>query len=252
MKKMKRYFVLPLLAVFAVAFCLQYYAGNVIGILKDDEILLALLLILIGAVYSIVELIRRWRCQKKGGELPKMSRKGRVVFVSVLAALLLTEVVLIAVRQGQSWQKPASEAGIQIVSLRDIEGEGFEEEDSRRFDNSVSFQTSWAVPKQYDFRLAGRDGEGLPVTMQVCLYEVAWDDLAAPMLEAIMKARMGWNQILMQWEIESEVEEAYAAGYMGFQYLFLRDGNRIVTVYYYGEQDLNEHMDLFVNMLRSE
>ena len=65
-----------------------------------------------------------------------------------------------------------------------------------------------------------------------------------------MEARMDWNQILMKWKIEAEVDEAYAAGYMGFQYLFLRDGKRMVTVYYYGEQDLNEHMDLFVNMLR--
>lgn len=250
MKKMKRYFVLPLLLVFAMAFCMQYYAGNLIGILKDDEILLALILILIGAVCSGIKLIRLWLCKRKEMDMPVASRREKVIFVSVLAALLLAEIVLIAVRQGQSWQKLTEEADIEFVSLKDIEGDGFEEAASARFDNSVSFQTSWAVPKQYDIRMAGQDAEGLPVTMQVCLYEVAFEGLAAPMLEAIMEARMDWNQILMQWEIDVEVDEAYAAGYMGFQYLFLRDGKRIVTVYYYGEQDLNENMDLFVNMLR--
>ena len=55
----------------------------------------------------------------------------------------------------------------------------------------------------------------------------------------------------MQWEMDADVDEAYAAGYMGFQYLFLREGDRMVTVYYYSEQDLTAQAELFVDMIRS-
>lgn len=250
MKRMKRYFIAPLLLVFGLAFCAQFYAGKWIGILQDDEILLLMLIVLICSIYSIAVLIRRVMYQKKGKEMPVLDRRGKAIRWGILAALLLGEVVLIAVRQGQSRERPVEEADIEYVSLADLEGEGFVQTVSQRFDNSVSFDTSFAVPRQYDLRMAGKDAESLPVTMQVCFYETATESLAEPMFEAIMAARMDWNQILMQWELEADVDEAYAAGYMGFQYLFLRDENRMVTVYYYGQQELNERLDLFVEMLR--
>ena len=251
MKKMKRYLVLPLIWVFSAAFCWQFYAGKPIGILQNDALLLAFLLITVGAMDSLVKLIRQWRCKAKDIELPVLSRKEKAVRLGVLAALLLAETVLIIVRQGQSWERPVAEADIEFVSLAQLENEGFVEGSTQRFDNAVSFNTSFAVPKQYDFRMSGKSAEGLPVTMQVCYYEVATEGLAAPLFEAIMEARMDWNQILMQWEMDADVDEAYAAGYMGFQYLFLREGDRMVTVYYYGEQDLTAQAELFVDMIRS-
>ena len=247
----KRYWILPLFAVFFIAFCLQYYGGHLIGVLQDDVILAALILVITGAVNHVIRLVRHWKYKKMGTVAPKMSRRGRMICVSCLAALLLAEGILLVVRYSQKFEKPVEEAGISYVSLEELEGGNVEKTASQRFNNSVSYSTSFAVPKQYDLRMAGRTEDGLPVTMQVCLYEVAWEGLAAPMFEAIMQARMDWNQILMQWKIEADVEEAYAAGYMGFQYLFLRDGKRIVTVYYYGEQDLNEQVDLFVEMLKN-
>lgn len=250
MRKMKRYFVAPLLLVFAAAFCMQFYAGKLVGILQDDEILLAMVILLVGAIYSIIKLVRHWQYKKKGKEMPKLSRRDGMVRISIFAALLLTELVLMVVRQNQSWERTVDEAGIEFVSLADLETDGFSSAVSQRFNNTVSFETSFAVPKQYDLRMAGKNADGLPVTMQVCLYETASEGLAEPLFEAIMTARMDWNQILLQWEIEADVDEAYAAGYMGFQYLFLREGSRMVTVYYYGEQDLSEQVDLFVNMLR--
>ncbi len=250
MKKMKRYLIAPLILVFAIAFCMQYYAGNMIGTLKDDEILLAIVIVLVGTIYSIAMLIRRLRYKKKGEDMPVLSQKGKAIRWAVLAALLLAEGVLILVRQGQGWKRPVEEAGIEYVSLADMEGGGFSRTVSQRFDNSVTFRTSFAVPKQYDLRMAGKNADGLPVTMQICFYETVSEDLTEPILEAIMQARMDWNQVLMQWEIEADVDEAYAAGYMGFQYLFLCDENRILTVYYYGEQDLNDQVDMFVAMLR--
>ncbi len=250
MKKMKRYFIAPLLLVFGIAFCAQFYAGKWIGILQDDEILLLLMIVLVCSIYSVTVLIRRLLYKKKGNDVPVLSRRGKVIRWAIFAALLLTEGTLILVRQGQSWQRPVDDVDIEYVSLAGLEGEGFAKTVSQRFDNSASFDTSFAVPWQYDLRMAGKNADGLPVTMQVCFYEVAAESLAEPMFEAIMAARMDWNQVLMQWEMEADVDEAYAAGYMGFQYLFLRDGERIVTVYYYGEQDLNEQADLFVEMLR--
>ncbi len=250
MKKMKRYFIAPLLLVFGLAFCAQFYAGKWIGILQDDEILLLMMIVLVCSIYSIAVMVRRLLYQKKGKEMPALDRRSKVIRWAILAALLLGEAVLILVLQGQSWQRPVEEADIKYVSLADLEGAGFAKTVSQRFDNSVSFETSFAVPKQYDFRMAGKNAEGLPMTMQVCFYETAAESLAEPMFEAIMAARTDWNQILMQWEIEADVDEAYAAGYMGFQYLFLRDGDRMVTVYYYGQQELNEQLDLFLEMLR--
>ena len=246
MKKMKRYWIAPLFWVFMAAFCWQFYSGKWIGILQDDEILLAFLIVTVLAVDSVSHWIRHWRCKKKKKEVPVLSRKDRIIRISVFAALLLAEVILILVRQGQSWEKPVAEA-----DLAEVEGEGYSQVgSSQRFDNEVSFCTSFAVPKQYDFRMSGKNANGVPVTMQVCYYDVANAALAEPMFEAIMEAKMNWNQILMQWEIEAEVEEAYAAGYMGYQYLFLRDGDHLMTVYYYGEQDLTEKVDLFVSMLK--
>ncbi len=250
MKKMKRYFIAPLLLVFLAAFCAQFYAGKWIGILQDDEILLLMMIVLGCSIYSVTVLIRRLLYKKKGKDVPVLSRRGKAIRLAILAALLLAEGVLILVRQGQSWELSVDDADIEYVSLAEMEGEGFAKTVSKRFDNSASFDTSFAVPRQYDLRMAGKNADGLPVTMQVCFYEVAAESLAEPMFEAIMAARMDWNQILMQWELEADVDEAYAAGYMGFQYLFLREGQRIVTVYYYGEQDLNEQTDRFVDMLR--
>ena len=250
MKKMKRYLIAPLLLVFGLAFCAQFYAGKWIGILKDDEILLLMIIVLVCSIYSITVLVRRLLDQKKGKEMPVLDRRAKAIRWAILAALLLAEGVLILVRQGQSWERAVEEADIEYVSLADLEGEDFAKTVSQRFDNSASFDTSLMVPRQYDLRMAGKDAEGLPVTMQVCFYETAAESLAEPMFEAIMAARMDWNQILMQWELDADVDEAYAAGYMGFQYLFLRDGDRMVTVYYYGQQELNEQLDLFVEMLR--
>ena len=66
MKRMKRYFIAPLLLVFGLAFCAQFYAGKWIGILQDDEILLLMVIVLICSIYSIAVLIRRVMYQKKG------------------------------------------------------------------------------------------------------------------------------------------------------------------------------------------
>lgn len=251
MRKMKRYFVAPLLLVFMLAFCVQYYAGKMTGLLLDDEILGALLLLIGLSIYSIVMAVRHWQYRKKGEELPAPDRRGKVVRWSVLAALLLAEGVLILVRQGQSWEKPIDEAELSYVSLADVEGAELSgERASRRFDNTASFETSWAVPVQYDLRMSGQTADGFGTTMQVCLYEASSERVAASLFEAIMAKRQSWNQILMQWEIEADVDEAYAAGYMGFQYLFLREGKRMVTVYYYGRQDLTEKAGLFAGMLR--
>ena len=122
---------------------------------------------------------------------------------------------------------------------------------------------SFFVSKQVETRQSGRieleaeetDGENsgdasaegasesVTVAMRTMEYTCLTSSLAHQLLIGRMRTQLSWNSLvngeeLMEEEWAKEFDEAYRAGYQSMQYLFLRKGNKVMTIFYLGDANL--------------
>lgn len=243
-----------LLMVFFFALGMQLYVGEVALLALDDAVIGLYAVLIIFSIQEIGMGIRRSLFLKRleaGKPTSVTHRRSRALVCILLAALLLAEGCLFGVRRSQRYEVPIGEVDVPYASLEEVESAAVAEEFSlKEFGNTAKFAASFAVPVQWEFRQSGQLSSGAESVMRVRREEAVSEKLAGSLVWARMAADLHWNDRLQAAEVSVEgADEAYMASYQSIQYLFMRKGTQVVSVYYLGEQDLSKRLDVFVKML---
>lgn len=250
------YRLLPglLLLIFLIGLGCQLYAQELMLCALDDVMIGLYVILLIDNIWQIALAIRRRRFLKRleaGQPTSNQKHHSRALTCILLAALLLMEGGLWIARQSASWKGPIAEATISYTSLQELEQEKIAEEAVRKeFANTAEFNTSFLVPVQYELRQSGETEKDTEPVLQMRYDEAVTEGLAAKLLEARITSMLRWNEQMKALPIEiAGADEAYSASYQHIQYLFLRRGKRVLSVFYMGDQELTERAEAFDIML---
>ncbi len=134
------------------------------------------------------------------------------------------------------------------VTLEEIEGKELTPVMVDGFNNY--YETDWSVrvPLQRSIYQGAYLGEE-ERAMRISEYHLRRDKLSSDFVKAKMKQELGWNSYLRDYAKPIEIEgadEAYYAGYMSMQYLFIRQGEEVTCVFYLGGGKLEEKASLFI------
>lgn len=247
--------VLPLLLVFLLAYGFVRYGDQAVMGLLDDKLVLSWILLLVYQTSDIALTLRRRRYLQrlKSGEpttgTPERRKRARGLILS--AALLLAVLGVFLIRDFQAWEKPVTQADIECVTLDDLEGETISYSEYRKeFGNTVSYASSMLAPRQYEFRMSGQTASGREPVLRIQLYDLVFGNMADAVMDAVIRSNLSWASAIQQQELSVEgTDRAVYAGYYDMQYLFMRQGNRVLAVFYLGDQDLDEQAGQFVSML---
>ena len=92
--------------------------------------------------------------------------------------------------------------------------------------------------------------DGFPGTIRQD-FSLLVPSFAKELLIARMEAQLNWNIFISASPIQVDgAEQAYYAGYQGYHYLFMRNGNKIVTVFYNGDLKLSDHALAFTKYIQ--
>lgn len=247
--------LVPLWLVFFTALGTQLYAGQAALVALNDAIIGLYAVLLILSIQEIGMGIRRMRFLKKfaaGEPTSRSKRRSKSVVCILLAALLLAEGGLFLARQLTEREEPIADSEISgFTTMEEVEGVEVAEEFYRKeYGNTVKLARSFLVPVQLEVRQSGRTGSGVEPAMRIRYDEAVSEGMAQSLLTARVAVDLGWNDRIQAAKLEvAGADEAYLAAYQSMQYLFLRRGEKVVSVFYVGEQELSEKAELFEKML---
>lgn len=243
-----------LLLVFLIGLGYQLYAQEFVLCTLNDAMMGLYLLLVIFNIQEIGMALRRRKFLKhlqEGRPTSASKRHTTAAVYLILTGLLLAEGGVWAARGMQSWQGDIEKAAIVYPSLEELELCALSDEQGRKeFGNTAEFSTSFLVPVQYELRQSGQTEAGSEPILQIKYDEAASEALAAKLLTARVASMLRWNESIQAQKVEiAGAEEAYAASYQSMQYLFMRQGTKVVSVFYMGNQDLTERASVFLKML---
>jgi len=261
---------IPFLSLMFMSMMEAFY-GNQVGTLYLDDRILWLFAVFTGiSVLVILRAVRRQKAlsmwkkhrtektptdfyakiqlrEEKALPLRDGFRKAALITMAVLVGI---ELILVGVRLVSHRSEAVSEATPEYRTLCEIEGTGVTQTLIDGFPNDVKVDRSLLVPSQRVVRFGG-ETEETQIAIRVCEYEALNEGFAQELMIARMEAQLNWNIFISASEISvAGADLAYYAGYQGFQYLFMRTGSRVVTVFYHGDLKLSDHAGAFASYLQ--
>lgn len=246
-----------LLLIFLIALGYQLYAQEFVMCTLDDAMMGLYLLLMIYNIQEMGLALRRRRFLKhlQEGKATATSKRHTTAAVClILTGLLVAEGSLWGIRALQSWQGDIAQADIVYTSLEELESTEVSGEVIRKeFGNTAKFSTSFLVPVQYELRQSGHTASGSEPALQMKYDEAVNEMLASKLLKARVVSMLRWNESIQAQEAEiMGAEEAYVASYQSMQYLFMRQGSKVLSVFYMGNQDLAERASAFLKMFNQK
>ena len=261
---------IPLLAILLMSMMEAFY-HNQVGTLYLDDRILWLFVFLIGiSVLVIVRAIRAHRALsmwkkhrsektptdfyakiqlREEKKLPLTDRFRKIAYVTV-AVLAGIELLTVGVRIATHRSEGIDASTPEYRTLCEAEGTEVQQIVVDGFPNNVTEDFSLLVPRQRVVRFGGRT-EDEQVTMRICEYRALDKVFAQELMIARMEAQLNWNIFISASEITvAGADLAYYAGYQGFQYLFMRTENKVVTVFYNGDLKLSDIAYVFAPYLQ--
>ncbi len=185
--------------------------------------------------------------RREGKAWPETDKIRKGILFAALGLVILEAVVLIG--EGLTHRTGLLEdyKGT-YVTLEEIEGKELTPAIVDGFNNY--YETDWSirVPVQRSIYQGAYLGEE-ERAMRISEYHLRGEKLSTDFLKAKMKQELGWNSYLRDYAKPIEIDgadEAYYAGYMSMQYLFIRQGEDITCVFYLGSGKLDEKANLFL------
>lgn len=259
---------IPVLCIMLLSAMAVFYAGQEELAALRDAIpvgVAVLLLLFVGFGFLLGRNLHaigswvRYRCEKQtddfygkikrraGNPWPSTDKIRKGVLWGALGLILLEAVVLL----GESLMHRTGlleEYQGTYVTLEEIEGKELTPVMVDGFNNY--YETDWSVrvPLQRSIYQGAYLGEE-ERAMRISEYHLRGDKLSSEFVKAKMKQELGWNSYLRDYAKPIEIEgadEAYYAGYMSMQYLFIRQGEEVTCVFYLGGGKLEEKASLFI------
>lgn len=261
---------IPLVSILFMSMMEAFY-GNQVGTLYLDDRIMWLFAVFIGiSALVIVRAFRRnkalsmWkkhRSEKTPTDfyekiqlrneitLPLKDGFRKVAWITI-AVLLGVELVCCIVRFAAHRGGEVDPQTPELLTLSEIEGTEVEKVVVDGFPGTIRQDFSLLVPSQRVVRFAAKAGEEQVVT-RICQYQALNEGFAKELLIARMEAQLNWNIFISASPIQVDgAEQAYYAGYQGYHYLFMRNGNKIVTVFYNGDLKLSDHALAFTKYIQ--
>lgn len=153
---------------------------------------------------------------------------------------------------GQRWDMPLAEANqpLPYLSLETIETDpNFILGEYDGWDNEVRFSTSFFAPIQYEIRQEGtvpdkrwNDDSGVySPSIKVEYYDLRFEFLAKPFYDAMVKWHI-YDETGFAHVYDETIDEGVVYGESGSKKLFFRKGDQVMALFYYGHEDLMEHL----------
>lgn len=182
-------------------------------------------------------------------------QKGSIFYqASVLSyhLLLICLIIYGYAQLGQRWDMPLAEANqpLPYLSLETIETDpNFILGEYDGWDNEVRFSTSFFAPIQYEIRQEGtvpdkrwNDDSGVySPSIKVEYYDLRFEFLAEPFYDAMVKWHI-YDETGFAHVYDDSIDEGVVYGESGSKKLFFRKGDQVMAFFYYGHEDLMEHL----------